>query len=305
MKIRKKNIIKAIFLFIILFYLCSTLISYSQYRSRLNEKYGKLSSYMRTTFFYKESLIINTAIVLVVGIATIPVTGLMGVGYDYSSLTDSISTYPIFQPRTTHALVKVPFMDKPFEIELQNGEITRDTFDKVFFEDPKKEFNHLYSDWLKKQIGFDDKNVEFKMWFGKIDFENINNIEDDGDEYIFNLFKESSRIKSVYIKNIKDLDDTILKEKNEYINNELMKKIDTILVNNYKEEGYYLAFTNYNFNLYEEGDYFNRKYNIKGKKLYEGSVLKNGERYLDYYYCEKDGEVEYIPYKYNSISEIY
>ena len=70
-------------------------------------------------------------------------------------------------------------------------------------DDPK--FLHLYSNWVKKQVGIEDENVELVIGFNEdsIDFKEIIKLSDDYRE-IFESIKESG-FKTIYVKNILDL----------------------------------------------------------------------------------------------------
>ena len=77
--------------------------------------------------------------------------------------------------------IKMPFMDNMFFVFINNGEITQVNFyDKVFY-DPK--FQYLYSEWVKKQVGIYDENVEFKFAGNfdnpYIEFDKITSLSED------------------------------------------------------------------------------------------------------------------------------
>lgn len=59
--------------------------------------------------------------------------------------------------------VNAPFMSKPFEVwvDKRNYKIFGDNFYEVLASDEK--FQHLYSNWVKKQIGCKDDNVELEF----------------------------------------------------------------------------------------------------------------------------------------------
>ena len=75
-------------------------------------------------------------------------------------------------------------MDKSFEIwiDKRNNRIFGSDFYEVLATDPK--FQHMYSNWVKKQVGIEDENVELEFkgalkssaWVGEkpyIDFNKI------------------------------------------------------------------------------------------------------------------------------------
>ncbi|MDO5569812.1 MAG: hypothetical protein Q4G04_06930, partial [bacterium] len=279
-------------------YLCSTLISYGQYRYRLNEKYGKLTSTMTTTFFYKESLIINSAIVIVVCIATIPVAGLSGVEYIVSSFTDSMYAYPIFRLGASYATVYTQFRDKPFKIQLKNGEIVKDTFENYIYENYT--FKQLYSNWMKKQIGCDDDNVEFSYYpsYVPIDsyintetlmvpaddfsvlFDNykecdINGIYVNDEKYVYNgdektLYQQGKKAKELYIEIKK------YKEKMNINKNEKWLPIDVIRFNDDISKSY----NKYNIKFAKSTDLIeiNAHISRENEKEYEFKIINEKEK---------------------------
>ena len=78
-------------------------------------------------------------------------------------------------------------MDETFYIAYNKGKHScRDNFEQVISND--KKFQHLYSDWVKKQVGIEDENVELKFKEGMkgarlvgynpyIEFDKINSLE--------------------------------------------------------------------------------------------------------------------------------
>ena len=100
--------------------------------------------------------------------------------------------------------VSVPFMDKPFEVwvDKRNYQIFGDNFYEVLSRDNK--FQHLYSEWVKKQVGIDDEDVEFGFTgnFDKpyIDFDKITSLSDDYREVfenIHNLYAKYCSVKNM------------------------------------------------------------------------------------------------------------
>ena len=57
--------------------------------------------------------------------------------------------------------VSTPFMEKEFSIQVVKGKVLTDTFFSTLTTDVK--FQHLYSEWVKKQVGIEDENVELKF----------------------------------------------------------------------------------------------------------------------------------------------
>ena len=100
-------------------------------------------------------------------------------------------------------ILKMPFVDK-YSVGVENGIIVSDNFYEILSTDPK--FQHLYSEWVKKQVGIEDSDVELKIAFSKdsIDFKSIVSLSDDCHE-IFKSIKESS-FQTIYVKNVKGLD---------------------------------------------------------------------------------------------------
>ena len=97
--------------------------------------------------------------------------------------------------------ISTPFMSKPFEVWIDNR--THKIFGDNFYDTLKsdKKFQHLYSDWVKKQIGINDPNVELIMIFNNsIDFLNIKN-KDNILEELFNNIVEY-KVTNAYVKNV-------------------------------------------------------------------------------------------------------
>lgn len=118
--------------------------------------------------------------------------------------------------------LRAPFMDKPFEVWIDNRthEIFGDNFYDTLLRDNK--FQHLYSEWIKKQVGIDDGNVKFEFTgvYDKpyIEFDKITTLSDDYRE----IFENTHNLycNRCYISNIDNLNDMTAK----VIANEIREK---------------------------------------------------------------------------------
>ena len=103
--------------------------------------------------------------------------------------------------------ISAPFMEKEFSIQLVKGKVAGDTFSTVLSTDPK--FQHLYSEWVKKEVGIEDENVElgFAGNFDTpyIEFNKITSLSDDYREVFENTHNLYCWLCEV--SNIKDLTD--------------------------------------------------------------------------------------------------
>ena len=144
-----------------------------------------------------------------------------------------------------------PFMSKPFEVWIDNRthKVFGDNFYEVLSTDEK--FQHLYSEWVKKQIGCEDENVELKFANYNtneklnIDFVNIKNISTNYDEIFKNLY--NYYLIEIHRKNIKDLSNINYKQYADEINNKYFKKIENITGKSKIE--HYVELYNNNVNL--------------------------------------------------------
>ena len=98
--------------------------------------------------------------------------------------------------------IRTPFMDKPFEVWIDNRthQIFGNNFYDVLSYDDK--FQHLYSEWVKKQVGIDDENIEMKFSCGEIAFENVKSLSDDMHEILENA---DMACEDLRVYNIKEL----------------------------------------------------------------------------------------------------
>ena len=105
--------------------------------------------------------------------------------------------------------IRAPFMEKSFEVWVDNRthKIFGDTFSTVLSTDVK--FQHLYSEWVKKEVGIEDENVElgFAGNFDTpyIEFNKITSLSDDYREVFENTHNLYCWLCEV--SNIKDLTD--------------------------------------------------------------------------------------------------
>ena len=103
----------------------------------------------------------------------------------------------------------VPFMDKTFEIwiDKRNYTIFGTDFYEVLIYD--KKFHHLYSEWVKKQVGIDDENVEFGFAGNfddpYIDFDKITTLSEDYREVFENT--HNLYCNKCYINNLFELNE--------------------------------------------------------------------------------------------------
>lgn len=102
-----------------------------------------------------------------------------------------------------------PFMQKEFRVTIgyDTLKILTDNFYEVLSTDPK--FQHLYSEWVKKQVGIEDEGVElgFTGNFDKpyIDFDKITSLSKDYREVFENTHNLYAWMCEV--KNIKELNE--------------------------------------------------------------------------------------------------
>lgn len=99
----------------------------------------------------------------------------------------------------SHYILKAPFCD---DGELSVDSETHNAYGGFNFMMSSK-FQHLYSEWVKKQIGLKDENVEFKLEYGEIDFSKIKTLNDTFDEVFENC---DYTLRSINIKNIDEKD---------------------------------------------------------------------------------------------------
>ncbi len=123
-------------------------------------------------------------------------------------------------------------MDKNFTVYYnKEKKICGSNFYEILSTDPK--FQHLYSEWVKKQVGIEDGDVELKIGFSKdnINFNGIISLSEDCHEIFENINRYE--VMDAYIKNVIETDESSLKEKAEYYYNKLF-------INNVNNKKYYI-----------------------------------------------------------------
>ena len=105
----------------------------------------------------------------------------------------------------SHYILKAPFCD---DGELSVDSETHNVYGGFDFEISSK-FKYLYSEWVKKQVGIDDENIDIEITCTDIRFQDIEKYETAD-----NIFECSSgRIDSIILKNAKKDASTSFKEK--------------------------------------------------------------------------------------------
>ena len=168
--------------------------------------------------------------------------GIVSETFEVEVKSDIVSTDTDFD-------IKAPFIEKSFRIivDTDNKIIYKDNFYEVLANDPK--FNHLYSDWVKKQIGCEDPNVEMKFHGSTINDPisvNFNQIK-----FVNNTYDEIfSNIKGYYCigikkKNIKNLGTIDTKNiANEMRTKYLIKAIEIIGIPTYEMDAWIELYNN-------------------------------------------------------------
>lgn len=103
--------------------------------------------------------------------------------------------------------IGIPFMSKTFEIwiDKRSNSLYGSNFYEVLSTDFK--FQHLYSEWIKKQIGIEDENVEFQFAGNfdnpYIEFDKITSLSEDYRE----IFENTHNLycNRCYVSNIDNL----------------------------------------------------------------------------------------------------
>ena len=124
-------------------------------------------------------------------------------------------------------VIKTPFMDQSFgiSVDTKKKRIDGDTFYEVLSKDMK--FQHMYSEWVKRQIGCEDENVELGFYGQQsnpkliILFNQISNLNNNYEEIFKNTY--NFYLNTISIKHLRDLNeqnsyDIAIMETSEYVN---------------------------------------------------------------------------------------
>ena len=137
-------------------------------------------------------------------------------------------------------------MDNGFYVSYDKKyDVCSDNFSDIISTDPK--FQHLYSEWVKKQIGVDDENVEFGFTGSYetpyVEFDKITTLSEDYSEvfenthkfYLDTIKEKNSRINEKnYIDYFYDIKDNIY-EKSSYITGKPEKPYSLfVYIDNYR-----------------------------------------------------------------------
>lgn len=122
--------------------------------------------------------------------------------------------------------VSTPFMEKEFSLQIVKGKVIGDTFYDTLTTDPK--FQHLLSEWVKKQVGIEDDNVEFQFAGNfdnpYIEFDKITSLSEDYREIFVNTHNLYAWLCEV--SSIRDLtDENIIEIAKNIRENYLLKAI--------------------------------------------------------------------------------
>lgn len=181
------SLIRHICLIWLIIYLIISIFKFIKINIRINEKYGIVSKKFFVVGYTNESIVIDN-ILLLLDRTVFP-------------HFNPFYRYAVPEKMSTNIVFKTSFMDGKFSVTMNDGIITRDNFYEVLLYD--KKFQHLYSEWLKKQIGLKDENVGFELEYGEIDFSKIKTLNDTFDEVFENC---DYTLRSINIKNINEKD---------------------------------------------------------------------------------------------------
>ena len=185
------SILRYAILIWIVIYLLISIIKFVQINYKINEKYGILAQKYTVVGYTNESVIIDH-ILLILDRTIFP-------------HFNPLYRYGVPDKMSSTIKLRAPFLDKSFYITMKDGKLISDTFYEVLSKDPK--FQHLYSDWVKKQVGIDDENVELEFAgnfdIPYIEFDKITSLSDDYREVFENTHNLYAWMCKV--KNIKDM----------------------------------------------------------------------------------------------------
>ena len=198
----KKFKLRYIFIIWIIVYLLISVFKYFQINSLISKKYGALSKTFNTKMYTNESVVID-GLLLIIGVPITFVTG----GAEFTQWLYGDIKLDFKRKLITKIELKSDIMDKTFNITMQGGRIVNDNFYEVISNDQK--FTHLYSEWVKKQVGIEDSNVEFGFAGNfdnpYIEFDKITSLSDDYREIFENT--HNLYVWQCRVVNIKDLNE--------------------------------------------------------------------------------------------------
>ena len=189
------SLIRHICLIWLIIYLIISIFKFIQINIRINEKYGLVSKKFFVVGYTNESIVIDN-ILLLLDRTVFP-------------HFNPFYRYTVPEKMSTNIVFKTSFMDGKFSVTMKDGIITRDNFYEVLCYDNK--FQHMYSEWVKKQVGIDDKNVELEFSKSadvRIDFDKIDQLSKDCKEIFentHNLYLNNVIINNFNLANVDDI----------------------------------------------------------------------------------------------------
>lgn len=196
----KKFKIRYILIAWVVIYILVSLFKYIKIKSLIYDRYGIVSKTFSTKMYINESVLVD-GVLLIIGFPVLLLSG----GWNFTQWAYRDIELDFSKKLTTYAELKAPFMQEKFQVTMRGGKIVSDTFTSTLATDPK--FQHLYSEWVKKQVGIEDENVEFKFAGNfdppYIEFNKITSLSDDYREIFENTHNlyawlcEASNIKDL------------------------------------------------------------------------------------------------------------
>lgn len=259
----KKFKLRYIFIIWIIVYLLISVFKYFQINSLISKKYGALSKTFNTKMYTNESVVID-GLLLIIGV---PITFFTG-GAEFTQWLYGDIKLDFKRKLITKIELKSDIMDKTFNITMQGGRIVNDNFYEVISNDQK--FTHLYSEWVKKQVGIEDSNVEFGFAGNfdnpYIEFDKITSLSDDYREIFENT--HNLYVWQCRVVNIKDLNENNKVEIAKMVREKYLSKAMSItgitkdLSKNYRG---HIKLSNSNFDS-DNNLKYELSYNVKDEK---------------------------------------
>ena len=196
----KKFRIRYLLITWIVIYILISLFKYIKIKQLIYDKYGVVSKTFSTKKYINESIIVDGAM-LIIGFPVLLLTG----GWSFTKWAYSDVKFDFSQKLTTYIELKPRFMQEKFSIEMRDGRIVSDNFYEILSTDQK--FQHLYSEWVKKQVGIEDSDMELKFYGQQsnpkleISFDSIEYLSDDYREVFENvkyLYCNGINVNNIY-----------------------------------------------------------------------------------------------------------